>query len=66
MLLVLDNFSSPSYHILTFEDALGSVFKLSSSNLSPLGLLVRQGESLYESNAPKEDHKQDIIAFNQL
>jgi hypothetical protein len=38
---------------------IGSVLELSSS----IGLLVRQDGSLYESNAAKEDHKQDIIAL---
>jgi hypothetical protein len=63
MLLVLDNFSSFSCHILTFENVLGSAFKVSSSNLNPLALLVRQDGSLYEINAAKEDHKQAIIAL---
>jgi hypothetical protein len=42
--------------------------ELSSSNSNLLGLLVRQDGSLYEINAAKEDHKQDIIAlcFNHL
>jgi hypothetical protein len=64
MLLVLDNFSSSSYYILIFENVLGSAFKLSSSNLNPLGLLVRQDGSLYEINAAKEDHKQASMSVS--
>jgi hypothetical protein len=47
---------------------IGPVLKLSSSNSNLLGLLVRQYGSLYEINATKEDHRQDIIAwcFNHL
>jgi hypothetical protein len=45
------------------NDNIGSVLKVSSSNSNLLGLLVRQDGSLYEINATKEDHKQDIIAL---
>jgi hypothetical protein len=41
-----------------------SVFKLSSSNSNPLGLLIRQDGSLYKIIAAKEDHKKDIIALS--
>ncbi len=50
------------------NDNIGSVSELRSSNLNLLGLLVRQDGYLFEINAAKEDHKQDIIAlcFNHL
>jgi hypothetical protein len=39
------------------NNIIGSVFKLSSSNLNLLGLLVRQDESLYKTNAQMRTKK---------
>jgi hypothetical protein len=46
------------------NNIIGPLFQLSNNNANSLSLLVRRDGSLYENNAAKEDHKQDIIAFS--